>query len=194
MIKKTLKNSWFLVVLFALTLVCRSESSQAQTVLDPEISGRKLTHSGLRPTDFPAPGLALKLIVHSYDTLDLKLKVRAVIVRDGELIDIFLPPARVGNNEKPEYTALIAAPETSLSYQFFRYNKDGSVTKTEQFQVSRDCRPRGEYQRQDYDIKTKDPREKILNTSKQANALEVQVSLIDFIVSLADEIKQITEE
>jgi hypothetical protein len=173
---------------FSINIAC------AQTVMDQSYSKQSFAANQLNEIDLPAPGSSLNITAHSFDRLDLQPKARVVYVRDGELTDVFLPPSRLGSNGRPEYMLNIPAPVSDLSYQFFRYNPDGTITSSQKVFVNRNCLPKSEYSIKDYEIKTHDSREKILYDARRANALEKELAVTDYVINLIDEIQQITAD
>ena len=179
---------------FSLSVIGVLSSAYPQTVMDPSYTNQAFVANQLNEIDLPAPGASLNITAHSLDTLDLQPRARVVFVRDGELLDIFLPPSRLGSNGRPEYLLNIPSPVSDLSYQFFRYNNDGTITSSQKVFVNRNCLPKSEYNIKDYDIKTHDSREKILSDARRANALEKELAVTDYVISLIDEIQQITAD
>ncbi len=123
---------------FLYTILIASLCSVSLAYASNEI---QLSHESISAKDLPAPGAKMSLGVRIVNSSNTKLTVRALLVRDGRLMDV--PASKISFNEQDEliYTAEFNAPLSELNYRFvLLQNKDTAIT-TKRFTVQRDCTP-----------------------------------------------------
>ncbi len=101
----------------------------------------EILHVAPAPKQLPAPGEMMKLLVTLKNTKDSERRLRAFIVRDGQMLDISVPTAQFNQEEMPYYEVPLYAPEGEMLYLFMLYNPDGSVTSSNRYFVRRLCLP-----------------------------------------------------
>jgi hypothetical protein len=75
------------------------------------------------------------------NTKDSERKLRAFIVRDGQMLDLSLPSSHYNQREEPYYEFVLHAPVGEILYLFLLYNPDGSITRSDRYFVRRLCIP-----------------------------------------------------
>lgn len=100
----------------------------------------KLLHNPFDSKSLPQPGQLMTLQFLLPETKDLSYKVRALVVLDGEALDMTLDGV-LDEKDRTIYKTEIRAPLVDLSYQFFIQSNGGKVTTTKKYKVARDCLP-----------------------------------------------------
>jgi hypothetical protein len=113
-----------------------SAGAQAQT----ESSAIKITHTTPTAGELPYPGEELKLSAFLENTRSFDLHMRAVVVRDGVVMEIIPRESTLDSNDKPRYTFVINAPEHELSYQFVLLLPSQKTVSSNRFVLTRPCR------------------------------------------------------
>lgn len=89
-----------------------------------------------------SPGSKVKLRVMIEGTKHLGHRLRALITRDGKLIDISSKSAKFDEQERPVFEVEIPAPMHSLEYQYFLYDSQNKLlASSERYKQYRDCLP-----------------------------------------------------
>lgn len=102
---------------------------------------QSLLHSAPKPSELPAPGYPVDLVVTLKNTKSTEYRLRALIVRDGELMDTSISEARYNSAEEPYYKLTLKAPLGELVYQFILVNQVGNLSVSERYSVRRACIP-----------------------------------------------------
>lgn len=113
----------------------------------------KLLHEPIK--ELPTPGRGMMLALHISGSRSPNHKVRALVVRDGKLLDVALLPSTFDKGDRLVYAAQVPAPHDSISYQFVLSEESGEQHRTKQFKISRACTPQSELE--PYDGKPIDP-------------------------------------
>ena len=113
----------------------------------------KLLHEPLK--ELPAPGRGMILSLHIAGSRSPHHQVRALVVRDGKLLDVVLHPSTFDKGDRLVYSAQIPAPRETMSYQFVLSQQDIEPIRTKRFEVARSCKPQSSLE--PYDGKPIDP-------------------------------------
>lgn len=140
--------------------------------------------------ELPVPGRGMVLALHISGSRSPHHKVRALVVRDGKLLDVALLPSTFDKGDRLVYAAQIPAPHDSISYQFVLSEESGEQHRTKQFRVSRACTPQSELE--PYDGKPIDPaRESGLHPLvNQARGLVRDVEQYELLVKQLEAMKE----
>lgn len=122
-----------LVICVLTLLIGTAQASFAQEI--------QLFHTEPLEKDLPIPGHPLTLMVRTNRTQTFEWPLRALIVRDGRLMDILLKKGKLTSSEQPLFEIQVASPLRSLSYQFYMYSPEGKIVTSKQFQIKRSCTP-----------------------------------------------------
>ncbi len=126
-----------LVLSLVLVFPLQSVNAQKKTANLPV----KIIHTLPKASDFPYPGTPVTLGVSISNTKDTDRRMRAFIVRDGQLLDLSVASATFSEQELPTYKFEFHSPFAELLYQFVLYNPDGSTTISDRYFVRRSCAP-----------------------------------------------------
>ena len=100
-----------------------------------------LIHIAPTSQTLPDPGAPLDLVVRLKNTRDTERKLRAFVVRDGQMMELSQTHATFNLQEEPTYTISTEAPLGEILYQFLLTNPDGSYSPSEKYYVRRSCIP-----------------------------------------------------
>jgi hypothetical protein len=152
-----------------------------------------LVHTPPRLNDLPPPGYPLTLLVRLKNTKDTGRKVRALLVRDGQLADVALQEGRFVDSDEPQYSFSSSSPRAELVYQFVLYNSDGSFTLSERYRLRRNCAPSVDLTDASLDPSLQsDTRLQAL--IGKAQGLERDITRYERAVGLLEEMKQLTSK
>lgn len=148
----------------------------------------KLLHEPAK--ELPGPGRGMMLALHISGSRSPHHSVRALVVRDGKLLDVALLPSTFDKGDRLVYAAQIPAPYNSLSYQFVLSEDSGQQHRTKQYNVSRSCTPQSDLE--PYDGKPIDPaRESGLHPLvNQARGLVKDVEQYELLVKQLEAMKE----
>lgn len=129
-----------LILCAALILGCLPEV-QAADKAAAKSAPVELVHVAPTGKQLPPPGELMTLTVTLKKTKDSERKLRAFVVRDGQMLDLSVPSAQYNQQEEPFYEVPMYAPEGEILYLFLLYNPDGTVTRSDRYFVRRPCLP-----------------------------------------------------
>ena len=139
------------------------------------------------------PGELMTLIVTLKGTKDSERRLRAFIVRDGQILDLSLPSAQYNQQEEPYYEVPVYAPEGELLYLFLLYNPDGTVTASDRFYVRRPCLPSTDLASGKIDNSLQ-PDVKLKELVQQADDLSRDIKSYETILSMLKELYKMIGE
>jgi hypothetical protein len=100
----------------------------------------QLQHTAPDLNQLPGPGEILTLSVRTLGSNDVDLPVRAMITKDGKLMDLPMT-IKVDRNETITYEIKLRAPLAEISYQFYLSTPDMPPVVSERFLLRRSCIP-----------------------------------------------------
>jgi len=100
-----------------------------------------IRHQQWQASKIPAPGLPLELSVNIAKLRQPGMRVSALIVRDGKIMNVPLSDPSLSDLDNLVYKLEVPSPLYELSYQFFLYLPDGGVKASERFRLRRECLP-----------------------------------------------------
>lgn len=122
-------------IVLLLALICLPLNALAQK--GPEL---KVLHKPLKSGELPAPGEKFELRAMLQGLRNINLKMRALVVSDGRLMDLSLT-GTLDEQDRVIYTTQLPAPLAEINYQFFLYRDDETVLPTQRFSIQRSCLP-----------------------------------------------------
>ena len=140
----------------------------------------------------PYPGHPIKLTVTVIGTKNSQLTMRALLVRDGRLIEQPIDDGILDEEDRLVYTLDTFAPLAELSYQFVFGGPQGTVGISPRVVARRACIP---------DIRTIDTEidpnidltSKLKELLRQSQGLETEVKNYETTVKLIEELQKLTE-
>lgn len=147
-----------------------------------------IVHIPPKAESLPLPAKMLTLEVKLSGTNRTNRKLRALVVRDGRLIDVALGNAQRNERDEPIYKLAIYSPLAELSYQFILYNPDGSVTGSERYVLRRTCLPNIELT--DTTVPTDAKNRDLIETLvRQSKGLDRDLESYEKVYALLEELK-----
>lgn len=99
-------------------------------------------HTPPSAQELPFPGKELSLNVFlPKEVLSVGLKVRALITKDGRLMEVQDNEPTIDTSDKAVYKIAIPSPSASVSYQFIFTDKGGASFGSPRYSVVRKCTP-----------------------------------------------------
>ena len=101
----------------------------------------KILHKPVASAELPDPEspMIIKFSVNS--SRELERTVRALITKDGRLIEVPLLKSYLNEKDYPTYEFQFNAPIAELNYQFVAYDGQGGAVHSEHYAVRRSCLP-----------------------------------------------------
>lgn len=103
-------------------------------------SKTEILHSPLKSGELPRPGEPFDITVYLKNTRDFESKLKTIVIRDGELMELPQIEGMLDINDTPKYSHTFYAPKYEISYQFILQTKDGLVSSP-RYQIKRSCVP-----------------------------------------------------
>jgi hypothetical protein len=129
----SLRTLFFIILCIGLL----SSSSFAETK-----STIQIVHSGLQEKDLKVPGEKITLKLSLQGTRYFDYVLRVLINRDGNFMDLMVREGTLSIHDVPEYYVKVHAPRHTIDYQFFLYDKKGSlVAQSQEYRIARQCTP-----------------------------------------------------
>lgn len=104
-------------------------------------SAMTIAHKELTSADLPDPEVPMVIRFSLSNTRELERTVRALIVKDGRLIEIPLLKSYLNQRDWPTYEFQLNAPLVELNYQFVAYDGRGGAIVSNRYSVRRACLP-----------------------------------------------------
>lgn len=157
--------------------------------------GVDFLHTPPKLEELPYPGKSVVLsIVLKKEMLSSGMKVRALVTRDGKLVEMQDNDPELDINDRAVYKFDIPSPEVSLGYQFLFQDKVGQTSLSKKYNINRKCRP---------DVRLVD-----LSSSKsesvtrdsapvlvsESRGLERDIYLYEKVISLLGDINKVVEK
>lgn len=120
------------ILLFALI------SIQPLTAIS-DSEGIEIASVPISEQSLPEPKRSMKLTAELLNTRETSIVLKALVTIDGALMTAL--PSKVILNERdiPEYTFVINAPTSDISYQFIAFPDDGPAIVSKRYTVTRSC-------------------------------------------------------
>jgi hypothetical protein len=100
-----------------------------------------IVHRAIAGSDLPDPGVPMIIKFQLSNTKELERTVRALVVKDGRLIEVPLLKSYLNEKDHPTYEFQLDAPLAELDYQFVAYDGQGGAIQSDRYAIKRDCLP-----------------------------------------------------
>jgi len=110
-------------------------------VLLAQSTSSVMVHRQLTAAELPAPLQPFSLEVTLRGIRDIGLDIRAYVVRDGRVMDLFPVNSYLSDYGDAVYSFDMSAPLAETSYQFFLSRGDGTFDISKRYSIRRDCLP-----------------------------------------------------
>lgn len=157
-------------------------SAQAATQID-------FAHAPVTLSELPSPGKPVVLsVIMKKDVIGVGMKVRALIARDGKLIEIQDVEPDLDSQDRAIFRFEVPSPLAEMSYQFLFNDKLGQGSSSKRYVVQRACVPNVQVtniQKSGNTVVTKDDVGTLIT---QAKGLERDIDLYERTIKLLNEI------
>lgn len=109
----------------------KKDGSRATSIISQPIVAEKL----------PEPGNLMTISFSLSNTRQLVRTVRALVARDGRLVEVPATKSYLNDKERPTFEFEIYAPIAELSYRFIAYEDGKPALISPEFSVRRKCLP-----------------------------------------------------
>lgn len=153
-----------------------------------------LVHKQITPSELAYPGKLMTLSLKLNGTKQTSRKVRALVVRDGRLMELWAYQAIADENDVPEYKFTINSPVRELSYSFIVYNADGTTTSSKRYKVERACLPDTHLAEIKAPPEDSPGEQRLLMLIQQSRSLERDLDTYDKALGLIQELEELVKE
>jgi hypothetical protein len=181
------------IVVYFAVMLCLFGQSAVAAEKRPAPKAVEIVHIAPTPKQLPAPGELMSLNVSLKNTKDSERKLRAFVVRDGQMLDLTIPSGQYNQQEEPYYEVPLYAPEGELLYLFMLYNPDGSITRSDRYYVRRSCLPDTTLALGKID-KTLKPDAQLVELVAQAERLKRDIKSYETVLLLLKDLKKLIGE
>jgi hypothetical protein len=129
----------------------------------------KVLSWSIKPEELPAPGAPMILKARVTNSKALDRIVRAMIVRDGRLVEVPMIKSYLNEDDLATFEFQVTAPLAELTYKFVAYDNERPAFASPQYVVRRRCMPALELT--DPRISSESPDSQIVETFTKASAL-----------------------
>jgi len=110
-------------------------------VLLAQSASNVMLHQQLTAAELPAPLQPFSLEVTLRGIRDIGLDIRAYVVRDGRVMDLFPVESSLSDYGDAVYRFDMSAPIAETSYQFILSRGDGTFEISQRYSIRRNCIP-----------------------------------------------------
>lgn len=159
-----------------------------------ESNDATIRHQPWQASKIPAPGLPLELSVNLYKLRQPGMRLIALIVRDGKILNVPLSDPSLSDLDNLVYKLQVPSPLYELNYQFFLYLPDGGVKASERFRLRRECLPNIDFASIKLDAADSDKIDRAKELAKLSDRLEGDLQRYEEALKLLNQTKQLLEE
>ena len=153
-----------------------------------------IRHQPWQASKIPAPGLPLTLSVNLAKLRQPGMRLTALVVRDGKIMNVPLSDPSLSDLDNLVYKLQIPSPLYELNYQFFLYLPDGGVKASERFRLRRECLPSIDYASIKLDSSDPQKIDRAKELAKLSDRLEGDLQRYEEALKLLNQTKQLLEE
>lgn len=153
-----------------------------------------IRHQPWQAAKIPAPGLPLELSVNIAKLRQPGMRLSALIVRDGKIMNVPLSDPSLSDLDNLVYKLEVPSPLYELNYQFFLYLPDGGVKASERFRLRRECLPNIDFSSIKLDANEPEKIDRAKELAKLSDRLEGDLQRYEEALKLLNESKILLEE
>ena len=153
-----------------------------------------IRHQQWQASKIPAPGLPLSLSVNIAKLRQPGMRLSALIVRDGKIMNMPLSDPSLSDLDNLVYKLEVPSPLYELNYQFFLYLPDGGVKSSERFRLRRECVPNIDFSSIKLDPSDTQKIDRAKELAKLSDRLEGDLQRYEAALKLLNQTKQMLEE
>lgn len=133
----------------------------------------KVLSAAIKPEQLPDPGVPMIIKARVINSKALDRTVRAMIVRDGRLVEVPMIKSYLNENDLATFEFPVTAPLAELTYKFIAYDNERPAFVSPEYIVRRPCLPALEPT--DPRVTSENPDEQIMESFAKTSALGVEI-------------------